>query len=289
MLKFEQNRTVAEPKDAATLLVLRDAADTGFEVFFVRRHAQSAFMGGAVVFPGGKLDEADLAWAASAKLRTTGMHPRATDFANNQTHAIGLAVCACREALEEAGLMPTQPPLDATATDRLREPLEAGEPLDTLLEREAPGCKLDTAALVPFGRWITPEAEQRRYDARFYLTVLPTGQVGRHDERETTSGVWAHPERMLEAHFAGDIFLPPPTLRVLELLRHVSDSEAALALCEQQSLLPVCPKFVPGDPPFLAIPGDPEHDIAQRHVAGPTRFVLRDAKFLSEDPPEPTT
>ena len=53
MLNFDKDREPVTPKDAATLLVLRDAAGGGVEIFCVRRHAKSAFMGGVVVFPGG--------------------------------------------------------------------------------------------------------------------------------------------------------------------------------------------------------------------------------------------
>ena len=59
---------------------------------------------------------------------------------------------------------------------------------------------------------------------------------------------------------------------------------AALALADEQSLLPVCPRFVASDPPMLVLPGDPEHEVRDQRVAGPTRFVLRDGKFLSDDP-----
>jgi hypothetical protein len=36
---------------------------------------------------------------------------------------------------------------------------------------------------------------------------------------------------------------------------------------------------------MLALPGDPEHELSERRVEGPTRFVLRDGRFVSEDPP----
>lgn len=47
------------PHPAATVVVLRAAADTPFEVLMVRRHDKVAFMAGAYVFPGGRVDEAD--------------------------------------------------------------------------------------------------------------------------------------------------------------------------------------------------------------------------------------
>jgi 8-oxo-dGTP pyrophosphatase MutT (NUDIX family) len=43
---------VTEPRQAATVMVLRDG-DAGLEVLLVKRNPQSRFMGGAWVFPGG--------------------------------------------------------------------------------------------------------------------------------------------------------------------------------------------------------------------------------------------
>jgi 8-oxo-dGTP pyrophosphatase MutT (NUDIX family) len=242
-------------------------------------------MGGAVVFPGGKLDPADRAVGQRAALparalEVAALHPRARLFADDADHAHALAVCACRESLEEAALLPSTPPLGDVAVRALRDRLAREGDFAALLDEA--GVKLDLAALVPFARWITPAAEQRRYDARFFMAALPTGQRGEHDARETTHSLWTAPARMLDAFMAGDVFLAPPTLRCLELLASVADLTSALALCAEQSLLPICPTFVPGDPPMLTIAGDPLHEVAERRVAGPTRFVLRDGKFVSE-------
>lgn len=279
MLELDPERPVTVPREAATLLVLRsDPALRGeLEVFCVRRHAASAFMGGAVVFPGGTLDPGDRSLAG----RVTGVHPRARVFADDEAHALALAVCACREALEEARILPAKAALDQPAIERMHAALCAGQPFADVLEAE--GAVLTTDALVPFARWITPEAEQRRYDARFFMTTLPPGQRGRHDDHETVSSVWSTPARMLDAFHRGDVLLAPPTLRALELLSDCADIEAALALCNEQTLAPVCPRFVATDPPMLVLPGDPEHEVAERRVAGPTRFVLRDGKFISEN------
>jgi 8-oxo-dGTP pyrophosphatase MutT (NUDIX family) len=66
----------AKPRDAATVVVLRDAA-RGLEVYLVKRSRTVDFMAGAHVFPGGRLDQADTS----------------------------LAACAVRETFEEAGLV----------------------------------------------------------------------------------------------------------------------------------------------------------------------------------------
>ncbi|HRI70579.1 MAG TPA: hypothetical protein PK156_40385 [Polyangium sp.] len=280
MLEFDPNRKITPPKEAATVVIIRDGAD-GLEVFCVRRHAQSAFMGGALVFPGGKLDakDQDPRWFD----RTTPVDPRSTIFSSDTGHAIALAVAACRETLEEGRILPTLPNVDDTVLEKLLQEAQNEGLLETLIRRE---IKLDLACLAPFARWVTPEAESRRFDARFYLLPLPNGQIGKHDEHETTLSLWATPQRILDAAAEGRFFLAPPTARTLELLASERNVHSAFQLAARQTLLPVCPEFVAENPPFVALPGDPAHSIHEKRVDGPTRYVLRDGRFVSEDPPK---
>jgi 8-oxo-dGTP pyrophosphatase MutT (NUDIX family) len=286
LLNLDPNREPAVPRDAATVIVIRDG-DAGIETFCVLRHPRSSFLGGAVVFPGGKVDVTDAAdgWLALA----ADPHPRSIAFISPSAGARALAVAACRETLEEAGIIA----LDGTVTDldTLRAELVAppdgvgGGPgaLAGALARR--GVRLALGALVPFARWVTPTAEARRFDARFYLLVLPPGQVGRHDDHETTMSFWGRPKDVLDRFMRGEIFLAPPTTRTLELLAEAGDVAGALALAGAQSLAPICPAFVAEDPPYLALPGDPSHEVLERRIAGPTRFVLQEGRFVSEVAP----
>jgi 8-oxo-dGTP pyrophosphatase MutT (NUDIX family) len=266
------------------VVVIRNA-DRGVEVFCVHRHARSGFLGGAVVFPGGKLDASDAApiWDELA----TDPHPRAPVFAGENgalPTARALAVAACRETLEEGAILPVR---GGTLTDAdvtaMSADLRAGRKslADALAER---GLKLAIDALVPWARWITPEAESRRFDARFFLLSVPEGQVGHHDEHETTMSFWATPQEVLDRFFRGVIFLAPPTTRTLELLASARDVEEAISIAARQSLRSICPRFLAGaegGAPYLALPGDPSHDVQERRVEGSTRFELRDGMFLS--------
>jgi 8-oxo-dGTP pyrophosphatase MutT (NUDIX family) len=56
---------VTEPRQAASIVVLRDAAD-GPEVLLVQRNPEQRFMGGAWVFPGGAVHSEDADHAAAA-------------------------------------------------------------------------------------------------------------------------------------------------------------------------------------------------------------------------------
>jgi 8-oxo-dGTP pyrophosphatase MutT (NUDIX family) len=286
-LSFEATRDPTPPKDAATVLVLRDVPSPSgdhVEVYCVQRHAKSPFLGGAIVFPGGKVDVAD--GALAAELVSTPVHvPAWTDA---PVSLLALAIAGARELVEEAGLFPGD--ISAEAAHALQDALRGKTALEVALRAlhaEHPGARLDAARFVPFARWVTPAAEARRFDARFFLMRAPAGQEARPDERETTLGFWAPPARVLERFEAGDIQLAPPTTRCLELLVDARSTEEAFAIAAKQSLKPTCPLFVSGDPPFLALPGDPSHDERERTVEGPTRFVLRDGRFVSQDAPSP--
>jgi 8-oxo-dGTP pyrophosphatase MutT (NUDIX family) len=91
----------ANPRPAATVVVLRDSS-AGPEVFMVRRHEGTAFMGGAHVFPGGRVDpcdEADVSWCDGI------LHARSQLADMPAAEAIAYHVAAVRELFEEAGVM----------------------------------------------------------------------------------------------------------------------------------------------------------------------------------------
>ena len=262
------------------MVVLRDGF-VGLEVFCVRRHAKSSFLGGALVFPGGKVDASDdaIVWDALV----TQPHPRSVIFAGGLTGKV-LGIAAARETLEEGAILPVSSEIDDSGVQALLTELAAGASLSSALVQR--GLRLSLGELVPWGRWITPEAESRRFDARFFLLRLPRGQVGRHDAYETTMSFWERPKTVLARAEGGEFFLAPPTARTLELLATVDDVGGAMALAERQSLQPICPRFVVpvGDEPaYVALPGDPSHEVRERWVEGPTRYVLREGRFVVEE------
>ncbi len=279
--------TAAKPRDAATILFVRDG-EKGVEIFCVERAKGSRFLGGAIVFPGGAVDEEDHNgdWEGF----TSGARFGRLEAEPAMGRALGIA--ACREALEEARLLPT---LDANT--RASRPLEDAR-LDSLravgsaelrevLRRE--NLLLDLDALVPFARWVTPIAEKRRFDARFLVDRAPLGQTGAHDESETTRSFWATPHDVLARFAANEIQLAPPTHRTLEILATAASVDEILGA--QYYLGVICPELRPhvdvkGETMALTIPGDPEHSSPEALLPGSSRYVLRDGSWFAENAPK---
>lgn len=284
MLDVELGRQGPTPKDAATILCLRDGAN-GLEVLCVERHARSRFLGGAVVFPGGKVDAAD--GSAEVLLGATPARRTPIAIADDDASLDALAVAACRECFEEAGILYyVGEHLSDDALRDMRTRLAAGEAFGALLRER--GVSLDLARLHPFARWITPASEARRFDTRFYLAAAPALQLAAHDAHETTAAFWGKPSDVLARFARGDCSLFPPTHRSLELLRDVGSVDEALAL--PTSLAPICPELVKhvddaGETLALTLPGDPDHPIRESRVPGLSRYVLRGEQWLPEAAP----
>ena len=100
--------------------------------------------------------------------------------------------------------------------------------------------------------------ESRRFDTRFYITVLPEGQSASHDGTETTSATWLSPASAIEEMFAGRIKLAPPTVRTLQWLAQFDDAKTVIADALSRKPPLVRPELITGDDGwFLALPGDP--------------------------------
>ncbi len=281
VLDLKTDRDGVEPKGAATIIVVRDGVE-GLEVYCVKRHSKSGFLGGAVVFPGGKVDEADRDPHWNDTLGA--LHPRSDLFAGEPGSAFHVA--ACRETFEEARVLLTEPNPTAEMAGTLRARLGARPPATAfrdLMQQEQ--LTLQVGRLRPFAHWITPAAEARRFDTRFFLTALPEGQVARHDDHETTSSFWGRPHDILKRWTESEIFLAPPTARALEILIEADSEASALALADRQPLDAILPHFlITQNVPTLALPGDklyPE-ERAPVFADGPTRYVLRDGRFVGE-------
>ena len=263
-------------KDASTVIVLREA-DQGLETFLLCRHHQSGFMGGAHVFPGGKVDPSDAepSWRARVDRPTEEITERLGE--SDPEVGLGLLVAAVRETFEEAGVLlaSTASGVDLVAA---RERLHGGASFSALATDV--DMKIQSTALTPYARWITPKMESRRFDTRFYVAVLPEGQSASHDGTETTSATWLRPAGAIDDMYAGRIKLAPPTVRTLQWLAQFDDAKSVIADALSRKPPLVRPRLVTGDDGwFLALPGDPEHPESEVVLPGATRMVFDDGAW----------
>jgi 8-oxo-dGTP pyrophosphatase MutT (NUDIX family) len=254
-------REPVDAKDASTVVLLRDGdgAEGGLELYLLRRTTDMAFAGGFCVFPGGGVDPRDfdheVGWAGptcdewAALLGTTEEHARA------------LVCAAVRETFEESGVLLAGPTAETVVGDTTgdgweedRRALEARElSMTDFLDRR--GLKLRTDLLRWWGSWITPVFEPKRYDTRFFVAVLPEGQVTRDVSSESDHVVWMPVREIIDAVDDGRLAMLPPTYATCLELYGFSSSAEALAAAAERDRTPILPEMqVDEDGGMLRLP-----------------------------------
>src|SRR5918911_523095 len=236
--------SVAAARPASTVVLLRPADP--FEVFLVRRSDSIAFMGGAHVFPGGRVDDEDRLedidalsdGAAAAAARMSDLPPEI---------AVAHHVAALRELFEEAGVMLARE-MPAQPLEGYRRDLLAGEITFGDIVR-AERLRLAFDDLAYFAHWVTPEIETRRFDTRFFIARAPEGQTPVHDEGETSHSEWLEPA-------------------------------SAIQQCRDGAIPRLQPRFEKrGEQTLLFYPGDPMYPAVEGFDATETRFVLENKRW----------
>jgi UPF0716 family protein affecting phage T7 exclusion/8-oxo-dGTP pyrophosphatase MutT (NUDIX family) len=260
-------------RDAATVMLVRDGA-AGMEVFLLRRNLNSDFVGGAYVFPGGAVDDADR--AADLEAICDGRTDAEASRILGVSHG-GLAfwVAAIRECFEESGVLLAQrdggPEAGRVISFRdeavaarfrvYRDALNAGS-LRLVDLCRAEGLRLDVRRIHYFSHWITPLGAPRRYDTRFFVAAAPPEQVPLHDDRETIAQLWITPLAALERQARGELEMLLPTMKNLEAISRFQRAAELLAAASAIEAVPaIQPRVIrDGEGVRIVLPGDEGYD-----------------------------
>ncbi|MFT3778161.1 MAG: MBL fold metallo-hydrolase [Ottowia sp.] len=223
-------RDPAPPLPAATVLLLRDAAEGGVEVLMTRRSLTASFAPGAYVFPGGGIDAADAA-----------AHARAARRAGQGEQRLTQAIAAIRESFEELGVLLARRADGSPATAGDVAALDRHGPF--VPQCAARGLTLAADEVYVLAHWTTDRDLPRRFDVPFLAARMPEGQTPVADEAEQFEPVWVRPADALARHAAGQFFIIYPTIRTLERLQPYASVDAVLTACAgERPLWTSCPR-----------------------------------------------
>ncbi len=317
-MELNHETVTSAPKDASTLLLLRPQASRSqaepaqgghshFEVLLLKRHSQSNVLGGAHVFAGGKCEDSDSQWA-QAHLDpdwVNRMHASLAEPERSPVHAAALFVAALREAYEECGvLLASESITEAHAhansnsnananaetsalslQSRVKSRL-SGEPLLSV-SHQSLGIEFDWHLIRPWSRWITPKTPtvmNKRFDARFFVALMPAHQEAKHDDHETTQSDWFTPQEALNAYAKRHIDLAAPQIMTLFELTQFSTVDEVMSHASQRKPPLIEPCSVrDADTRLVCFPADPLHPEKQHILPGPTRLYFKDGCFQPEE------
>ncbi|MDN4171951.1 NUDIX hydrolase [Nocardioides sp. SOB77] len=264
-------RAPAQPRDAATVVVLRDGADPalGPEVYLLRRQVSMDFAGGMAVFPGGGVDQRDF----DASVGWAGPDPAAwaRRLGTDEELARALVCAAVRETFEESGVLLAGESAGTVVADTTGEDWEADR--EALVSRELAmteflnrrGLVLRTDLLGTWDGWLTPVFEPKRYRTWFFVAALPEGQRTRDVSTESSSVTWLPARVAADQADGGELAMLPPTyLTCLEVGTHASTDEV-LAAAEGRTVEMFTPSVEPlGEGWTLSMPDRLRPLVAER-------------------------
>ncbi len=258
---LDGSRTPAEPRDASTVVLLRDGNGTtgSLEVYLLRRSVDMAFAAGFCVFPGGGVDprdyDAEVGWAGPSVAAWAAL------LRTDEAHARALVCAAVRETFEESGVLLAGDTGDSIVADTTgddweddRRRLEARELsfTDFLAGR---GLAVRTDLLRLWGTWVTPVVEPKRYDTRFFVAALPAGQVTRDVSRESDQVQWTSVSEATTAMAERRLQMLPPTYATCLELAEYRTAADVLAAASTRDLTPVRPQVAVDDQgAYLVLP-----------------------------------
>ena len=248
-------------KPAATVILMREAEESGFEIFIVKRSSRSSF-GSLYVFPGGKLDPEDTERDLYACCE--GMSDEeASARLGIENDGLSFWIACIRECFEETGVLLTNP------NDSLIQEYEKLSSLRKQLNNKeisfkdiciSESLRLRTNNIVPCAHWITPAIEPKRFDTRFFLAKVNAKQLASHDGFELTESFWIKPKDALVKLKEGKMNMILPTISNIEQLAEFSSAFEAFNYFEglgNNAIESILPKFVKQDGKWVGfLPGE---------------------------------
>ncbi|PZN95642.1 MAG: NUDIX hydrolase [Alphaproteobacteria bacterium] len=252
---------------AATVILLRDSP-SGPEILMVKRGDNLAFAGGALVFPGGRVDPADV---------TTARDPRlATGFERLDDIDASARIACCREALEETGVLLTSgAAADPTQLARARAELASGpdsaDACTFAATLAALNHKVAADRFIPFARWEPPAAApiKRRFDTHFYLADAgnTAGAAISPDGHEAVAIHWTTAAQVLADEAEGKAALVFPTKCNLQRLGQYDSVAAIMAAAATRPPPFIQPEIVERDGAlWLTIPEDCDYPVTEERM-----------------------
>jgi 8-oxo-dGTP pyrophosphatase MutT (NUDIX family) len=232
---------VAIPRPAATVVVMRPSPHQTFDILMVRRSDKVAFMGGAYVFPGGRVDENDEALAAATPL------PASTRFADlTPMRERVFRQAAVRELREEASVVVDQ---------------NALVPFAHWVTPEVETRRYDTRFFLvemPAGQ----EARHDQDETTDLLWIPPQDAIAKCLAHEIMlpPPTWTTLKQIARFSSLSAVFAWAHSLRIVRV-------QPAFLRDEQRTM--------------LTLPGDPSHPALDGwEVPEDTRFLLREGRWL---------
>ena len=246
---------------AATVLICKDSPG-GIETFMVVRHHKIDFASGALVFPGGKLEEED--WSAEYRDHCSGAGQLSAE-------ELAFRVAAIRESYEECGVLLARDrdTGEFISADRLqgfnefRDALNRGHKgMLELVKRE--DLLLVCEDMHLFAHWITPDMMPKRFDTHFYIVRAPLDHVAIHDGSESVDSLWTTSERVIREAGEGKWTVIFPTRCNLELLGLSDSVEDAINRTKDRDIVTVEPWMAQTDDgPRLRIPVEAGYPVSE--------------------------
>ncbi|HKX92878.1 MAG TPA: NUDIX hydrolase [Sphingomicrobium sp.] len=238
---------------AATLIAVRDRPCAPPDLLMVERAEGMAFAAGALVFPGGRIDDADRELAERLGLGSDG----------------AARVAAIRETIEETAV-----PVGLASSPRpehcldIQAALAAGEDFAHVLEQA--GAELAPDALTPFARWVPKFHAVRRFDTLFFIAAAPEGDWQPNVIAGECAGAsWTPAADVLERERRGEARLIFPTRRTLERLAQHASLAAIRSDALAHPIEPVTPWVEERDGErFITIPDHLGFPVTQERLDG---------------------